>query len=42
MERVRKRRGVMRMKNEVVGIFIGRDGPEIFTGKEVNLIEEFF
>jgi hypothetical protein len=37
-----KRRGVLRMEDEVLGIFVWGDGPEVFTGEEINLIGKFF
>ena len=39
---MRKRRGILRVENEMLGIFVRGDGPEVFAGEEVDLIEEFF
>jgi hypothetical protein len=39
---MRKRRGVLRMEDEMRGVFIGRDGPEVFAGEKIDLVEELF
>jgi hypothetical protein len=39
---MRKRRRIPRMEDEVLRVFVRGDGPEVFAGKEIDLIEEFF
>jgi hypothetical protein len=29
---------ILQMKDEVLGVFVWRNQPEVFTGEEVNLI----
>jgi hypothetical protein len=39
---MRERGWILRMEDKMLGIFVGQDGPEIFTGKEIDLVEELF
>jgi hypothetical protein len=38
---MRERRWILRVEDEMLGVFVGRDRSEVFTSKEINLIKEF-